>query len=97
MFAKVDGSKRFSRLTHQPKNPHHCSILGMCTLSSKKVKSTKATGPDGISPKLVKEFAYELSSPVTDILNSSYKGVVPKQWKQAIVVPIPKTKPPQGR
>ena len=61
----------------------------------RKVKSTKATGPDGISPKLVKEFAYELSSPVTDILNCSYKeGVVPKQWKQAIVVPIPKTKPP---
>ena len=48
----------------------------------RKVKSTKATGPDGISPKLVKEFAYELSSPVTDILNCSYKeGVVPKQWK----------------
>ena len=61
----------------------------------RKVKSTKATGPDGISPKLMKEFAYELSSPLTDILNCSYKeGVVPKQWKQAIVVPIPKTKPP---
>ena len=64
----------------------------------RKVKSTKASGPDGISPKLVNEFAYELSSPVTDILNCSYKeGVVPKQWKKAIVVPIPKTKPPQGR
>ena len=61
----------------------------------RKVKFTKATGPDGISPKLVKEFAYELSSPLTDILNCSYKGVVPKQWKQAIVVPIPKTKPPR--
>ena len=62
----------------------------------RKVKSTKATGPDGISPKLVKEFAYELSSSLTDILNCSYKeGVVPKQWKQAIVVPIPKTKPPR--
>ena len=61
----------------------------------RKVKSTKATGPDGISPKLVKEFAYELSSPVTVILNCSYKeGVVPKQWKQAIVVPISNTKPP---
>ena len=61
----------------------------------KKVKSNKATGPDGISPKLVKEFAYELSSPLTDVLNCSYKeGVVPKQWKKAIVVPIPKTNPP---
>ena len=61
----------------------------------RKVKSTKATGPDGISPKLVKEFAYELSSPLTDILNCSYKeGVVTKQWKQAIVVPIPQKSPP---
>ena len=58
------------------------------------VKTTKATGPDGISPKLVKEFAYELSLPLTDVLNCSYtEGVVPKQWKKAIVVPIPKTKP----
>ena len=63
----------------------------------KKVKGNKAAGPDGISPKLIKKFAYELSTPLTDVLNCSYKnGVVPKQWKKAIVVPIPKTKPPQA-
>lgn len=61
----------------------------------KKVKASKATGPDGVKPQLVKEFAYELSIPLTDILNSSYvEGVVPTQWKKAHVVPIPKTNPP---
>ena len=60
-----------------------------------KIKHTKASGPDMIPPKLVKEFAYELSWPLTDILNCSFKeGIVPVQWKKAIVVPIPKQHPP---
>ena len=69
------------------------SVGGFAELG--KLKSAKAAGPDQIPPRLVKEFAYELSVPLTDILNSSYsEGKVPKQWKQAIVVPIPKQLPP---
>ena len=61
----------------------------------KKIKSSKSSGPDEFPPKLVKEFAHELSVPLTDILNSSFnEGVVPVQWKDAIVVPIPKQFPP---
>ena len=61
----------------------------------KAIKSSKASGPDGIPPKLIKEFAYELSSPLTDVLNCSFReGVVPHQWKSTIVVPIPKQYPP---
>ena len=61
----------------------------------KVVKTSKSSGPDGIPPKLIKEFAYELSSPLTDVLNCSFKeGVVPHQWRSAIVVPIPKQFPP---
>ena len=60
----------------------------------KKINASKATGPDGIPPRLVKEFAYELSVPFTDILNCSYtEGTVPHQWKKAIVIPIPKQYP----
>ncbi|KAI8500437.1 hypothetical protein Bbelb_220030 [Branchiostoma belcheri] len=59
------------------------------------VKTRKAAGPDGIPGKLIKEFAYELSSPLADILNSSLQhGILPEEWKCATVVPIPKTKPP---
>ena len=46
-------------------------------------------------PKLLKEFAYELSSPVTDIINASLSQCkVPTQWKEANVIPIPKHTPP---
>ncbi len=60
-----------------------------------RVKPGKSSGPDGISPKVIKEFAYEF--PICDILNSSYnEGVLPQQWKKAIVVPIPKSNPPRA-
>ena len=56
---------------------------------------SKTGGPDNLSALVLKEFAYEFSTPVTDILNASFKqGVVPLQWKQANVIPIPKVKPP---
>ena len=43
-----------------------------------KVKTRKAAGPDAIPGKLIKEFAYELSVPLADILNSSLQqGLVP--------------------
>ncbi|KAI8516894.1 hypothetical protein Bbelb_054750 [Branchiostoma belcheri] len=60
----------------------------------RRIKVSKAPGPDNISPKLIKEFAFELSTPMTDILNSSLQeGKVPAQWKEAIVVPVPKELP----
>jgi len=60
----------------------------------KKIKSGKAGGPDGIPGKIISEFACELSFPLANILNQSYReGVVPPQWRKAIVVPIPKSKP----
>ena len=58
----------------------------------KSLNRHKAGGPDGIPAKLIREFAYELSYPLTDILNSSYQhGIVPLQWKKATVIPLPKS------
>ncbi len=49
-----------------------------------------------IPGKIIEEFANELSNPLTDIPNSSFKeGTIPSQWKQGIVVPIPKHSPPR--
>ncbi|CAH1237826.1 CTBS [Branchiostoma lanceolatum] len=60
----------------------------------RRVKVGKAGGPDGIAPRLVRMFACELAEPLTDILNTSLKeGVVPTQWKEAVVAPIPKELP----
>ena len=61
----------------------------------KKINPTKSGGPNKIPGKIVKEFAYELSIPLTNILNASFtEGIVPTQWKRGIVVPVPKQSPP---
>ena len=47
------------------------------------VKIKKATGPDKISPWIVKDFAQQLAGPVTSIFNSSLReGVLPNCGKQ---------------
>ena len=49
----------------------------------------KATGPDGISARILKEFAPELSPLLTNIFNKSIQeGEVPKDWRQANVIPV---------
>jgi len=49
----------------------------------------KATGPDGIPPKLLKETSFELSPSLTLLFNSSLKqGRIPQHWKTASVTPI---------
>ena len=55
---------------------------------------TKAHGPDEIPTWLLKENADLLADPVRDILNCSYReGRLPKQWKKANIIPVPKKKP----
>ena len=44
----------FSRLSYQPKNPHHHSILGMCTLSSEKSNPPKQLAQMEFHPNLWK-------------------------------------------
>ncbi len=45
--------------------------------------------------KLLKEFAYELSRPISEIINTSLtQGAAPIQRREANVVPIPKQTPP---
>ncbi|KAI8522201.1 hypothetical protein Bbelb_019550 [Branchiostoma belcheri] len=60
------------------------------------VKIGKATGNDDVSPRIVREFAFELSQPLCDIMNTSLnQGVVPGTWRDADVVPVPKEMPPR--
>ena len=50
-------------------------------------------GPDSISPRIIKEFAYELTEPVTKIFNKSFStDEVPILWKCSNIIPIPKVK-----
>ena len=76
------------------KDPPPCLYPWEVYSELKKVNPSKSGGPDMIPAKIIKEFAYELSVPLTDILNSSLaEGKVPTQWKKGIVVPIPKQSP----
>ena len=59
------------------------------------VKRNKAMGTDSISPRIIQEFAYELTEPVTKIFNESLStGEVPILWKCSNIIPIPKVKQP---
>ena len=59
-----------------------------------KVKAHKAPGPDNLPNQVLKRFAFEISEPFCDIMNASLReGVVPVEWKQATVVPVPKVTP----
>ena len=54
---------------------------------------SKAPGPDGISPRLIKEARRELLIPLKHIFNMSLRNhVFPDCWKNANVVPIFKNK-----
>ena len=58
----------------------------------KAVKSNKAPGPDSLPNWILNNFSMEISEPVTMIFNASIKQAqVPTQWREANVVPVPKT------
>ena len=52
----------------------------------------KATGIDKISPKVLKNCAFSLTRPLCHLFNLSLsKGVIPKEWKVHLIVPIYKS------
>ena len=58
----------------------------------RKLRSISRSGSkDGVSACHIREFAYELSFPLTTILNTSFSGgFFPDTWKKATVSPMPK-------
>ena len=55
----------------------------------KKLNPSKASGPDNIHPKVLKELHSELAPGVTAIFQQSFRqGTVPQQWKTANVTPV---------
>ena len=54
-----------------------------------KLDVNKATGVDGITARILKECAVELSHPLTLLFNLSFRsGKVPSLWKKANVTPV---------
>ena len=60
----------------------------------RQIDVSKASHPNDPPLRLVKEFAYEISGPLTEIFNDCLRrGHFPTDWKSASVSPIPKTTP----
>ena len=56
-----------------------------------KINSNKSCGPDEIHGKLLKNCAVGLAQPLSILFRLSYNtGVIPREWRQANVVPIHK-------
>ncbi|CAM4590454.1 unnamed protein product [Lepidochelys kempii] len=55
----------------------------------KQLNGTKSRGPDNLHPRILKELAPEIVSPLARIFNESVNsGVVPYDWRIANIVPI---------
>ena len=68
-----------------------CSVDDVASLLSE-LDITKSSGPDNISPGILKECAHELAPSLTGIFNLSLStGELPSDWKTANVVPIHKS------
>ena len=54
-----------------------------------KLDPSKATGPDEICSRILKQYAHEFAPLLTTIFNTSLsRGEVPTDWRQANVIPI---------
>ena len=57
-----------------------------------RLNSSKAAGPDKISPRVLKQCAIQLANIFTVIYNQSFKTqYIPNLWKQSCIIPVPKT------
>ncbi|HYT44133.1 MAG TPA: reverse transcriptase family protein [Methylomirabilota bacterium] len=99
VFKKIFASK--SNIDDKSKIPPLCSNLASSSLNNIKIrakvvkskllhlKASKATGPDGISARVLRECASVFSKPLSSLFSLSLlHGVVPKEWKCANVIPI---------
>ena len=84
--------------------PNDISVLENIVLTPDEVKDTlqslklgKASGPDGINNRALKELAVELASPLCTLFNFSLSNsAVPTCWKEANVTPFFKTDDPSN-
>ena len=92
-FDKKDFSSECSRLiTEGPYVPGEVIINeDEVRRQLRKVKPTKAAGPDGLPAKLLHKCADSLAPAFLPLFQQSVKsGVIPTLWKSSTIVPVPK-------
>uniref|UniRef100_A0A0P4VPM3 Reverse transcriptase domain-containing protein n=1 Tax=Scylla olivacea TaxID=85551 RepID=A0A0P4VPM3_SCYOL len=77
---------------------HNITPLSVCVFHENeiikvidKMKTDKAPGPDGITPRVLKETKFQICKPLSLLFTKSFNsGKVPEDWKLANVTPIEK-------
>ena len=68
--------------------PIHISSLGVLKLLQQ-LNPTKASGPDNLSPRVLRELSQQIAELLTIIFQRSLnEGVLPDDWRRANVVPV---------
>ena len=68
--------------------PIHISSSGVLKLLQQ-LNPTKASGPDNLSPRVLRELSQQIAEPFTIIFQRSLnEGVLPDDWHRANVVPV---------
>ena len=68
-----------------------CSESEICDLLEA-LDTSKASGKDGISGRMLKSTACSIAPSLTKLFNLSLTtGTLPSQWKKSLIVPIPKS------
>ena len=92
VFTKEDASTHPTVCNRERENPTLTDInLSKDDIEKRllKLNITKSAGPDGLHPRLLKETATSISTPLLSIFRKSIdNGKVPSAWKKASITPI---------
>jgi len=96
-FARFEAQN--STRPHKTPPPPHDQVLCLSAASVKRTLSSinthKATGPDNIPGRVLKDCAEELKDVFTDVFNTSLRqAVVPSCFKVTTIIPVPKKSTP---
>jgi hypothetical protein len=85
-----------SRFIKEISNPENCIFTHRIIINNLEKLNKSATGPDGLSAKLLKSSSLEIADIILELFCNYIKhSFVPTQWKFANITPIPKVEHPK--
>ena len=67
--------------------PINIAVEGVASLLVN-LDSSKASGPDGIPARFLKDMANDLAPSLALIYQASLQGCIPDEWKKVLITPI---------
>ena len=93
-YSRFDREPSVPDFVHDTDTSPHTVSESDTRLVLSRLQERKAAGPDGISPRLLKNCCHELSAILTFIFNWSLRiSTVPHVFKKSIIIPVPKRTP----